>query len=57
MKEKYEISIAGTQMTVISDEPEEYVKRLPIGASLDKDDLIDAIRQTDDKKLLNYTKA
>ena len=28
MKEKYEISIAGTEMTVVTDESEEYVKRL-----------------------------
>ena len=28
MKEKYEISIAGTEMTIVTDESEEYVKRL-----------------------------
>ncbi len=28
MKEKYEISVAGTEMILISDESEEYVKRL-----------------------------
>ena len=30
---------------------EQYVKRLPIGASLDKDDLIDAIKQTKNEQV------
>ena len=28
MKDRYEISIAGTDMVLLSDEPEEYVNRL-----------------------------
>ncbi len=28
MKEKYNVAIAGTEMTIVTDESEEYVKRL-----------------------------